>query len=211
MPDDKSRVGTFSTLDEGNKIVLKRIFEGSYPEDLSLTPKDAELDKQLFTKVQDIYYSCLNETIIDELGIQPLVDLLKDTVLPGFLFGSDMSKLAEAIALNHRYGLNALFAMGVEADFKNTSMNRIFMSQAGLNLPSKEYYSDTDLLVVYKDTIVAMLKQIIPAILPKKYSDKDYIRFADEIIAFETSLAAASKPRFVVSSLLLEANETVRN
>ncbi|KAG9348205.1 hypothetical protein JZ751_001940 [Albula glossodonta] len=63
-------------------------------------------------KTRDYYLSCLNEQRIEELGAQPLIDLIA----------------------------RPFFTIGVSVDPKNSNSNVIQVDQSGLFLPSRDYY-----------------------------------------------------------------------
>lgn len=83
IPSDRSRYGTIDEVSEANNRVLRDIFSGSYrsrsPNGNLPDPIEA-VDIQNFQKLQDGYNACLNETVISELGTQPLLSLLETVI-----------------------------------------------------------------------------------------------------------------------------------
>jgi hypothetical protein len=84
IPSDRSRYGTIDQVSEDNDRILRDIFSGPYP---SSTPRKnlpdpmEAIDVQNFEKLQDAYDACLNETVINDLGAKPLLELLEKVIM----------------------------------------------------------------------------------------------------------------------------------
>jgi predicted metalloendopeptidase len=93
----------------------------------------------------------------------------------------------------HVIGVNALFRLSVVPDFKNPDLNIVFAGQGGLGLPDRDYYLKDDerskgILEAYRAHVGRMLELSGET---KEHAKKH----ADQILALETELAKASRPR----------------
>ncbi|RUS29055.1 hypothetical protein BC938DRAFT_481118 [Jimgerdemannia flammicorona] len=193
IPDDKPNIGVFNSLDQENKRALRQILEGEWhtpkrPQNLTsnLPDRDEIIDQQNFAKLKDFYEACLNETLIDDLGVQPLLPILKeivdrfpireydltfsvaadsngtteDTIRPPTHAQPWSANLTHTLAALVNYGVNPLFGFYVDADAKNPELNALYLSQSGLGLPSKEYYLEEDVVEVYVSVVQDVLKLV---------------------------------------------------
>lgn len=128
IPADKSRYGAFDILAESaNEAVHNLLEEAAKTE-------NAEEGSNL-KKIQDFYATAMDVEKIDKTGIQPL--------LPEF---EKIASLENATDLRnelihlHKMGVSALFGAGVDQDMKNTTVNRMYVSEDGLSLSDRDYY-----------------------------------------------------------------------
>ncbi len=181
LPADQSRWSrSFSTITERNREIVRELLE-----DAAAAPGPAGTERQ---KIGDLYASCMDETAIESAGLAPLEPLLATAAA---VSGPD-SVLRAAGALG-REGINSFFGAGPVADFKNPTMTLFFMSQGGLGLPDRDYYLSEDakkqeILAKYQEHVGRMLAMSGVAI---DTAGAD----AAKIVAFETELARASRPR----------------
>lgn len=93
----------------------------------------------------------------------------------------------------------ALFTTYNEGDVKRApSTLTLWLTQAELGLPSKEYYEDEAALTVYREVIRKTLESIYHDLGEKVDS-----QLAEEVLRFETALARASLGGFVPVHFLL--------
>ncbi|MPQ46751.1 M13 family peptidase [Marinifilum sp. N1E240] len=128
IPADKSRYGAFDILGESaNEAVHNLLEEAAKTE-------NAEEGSNL-KKIQDFYATAMDVKKIDEVGIKPLlpefekIDALKNA-----------NDLRIELVHLHKMGVSALFGAGVEQDMKNTTVNRMYLSEGGLSLSDRDYY-----------------------------------------------------------------------
>jgi putative endopeptidase len=128
IPADKSRYGAFDILAESaNEAVHNLLEEAAKTEN---APEGSNLKK-----IQDFYATAMDVEKIDKVGIQPL--------LPEF---ERIASLQNATDLRnelihlHKMGVSALFGAGVDQDMKNTTVNRMYVSEDGLSLSDRDYY-----------------------------------------------------------------------
>ena len=93
----------------------------------------------------------------------------------------------------HRSGSGALFGIGVEADFENAEVYLAYLGQAGLGLPTRDYYLDDDersvaLRGAYTAHITTQFRNL-------GASDEAAAAVAATILAFERRLAEVSLSR----------------
>ena len=90
-------------------------------------------------KVGAYYASCMNEKAIERAGITPLTsDFSRISAL------RSVSNLPDTLAHLHSYRVSAVFAFSSTQDFKQTEQTIASISQAGLGLPDRDYYTKDD-------------------------------------------------------------------
>jgi len=174
---------------------LKDILESDYeePDEISapsLPPPASVIDKQNFYKLQSLYRSCMNESVIGELGAEPLNPVLAEIMnrfpvepedsLLYHLSGKDgknlnnvdkqnggnnaklnSTQLTDTLAYLAGIGVSPLLTFAVETDSKNPEANVVVLYQSGLGLPSKEYYLEKEILDVYKKIVAELLDKTL--------------------------------------------------
>ena len=129
VPADKSRWGSFNELDQYNQTGLKGILE-------TVSAKSHE-PGSLEQKVGDFYASAMDTAAIDAAGAKPIAtDLAQIAAI------KSMDDLAKTLAALHNQGVGGFFIVLVDADQKNSTLNILQTGQAGLSLPSRDYYFD---------------------------------------------------------------------
>jgi putative endopeptidase len=90
-------------------------------------------------KVGDFFASGMNTTAIDKAGLNPIKSFLQqiDSI-------RDASSLMEFAARQTTYSNALLIGQHVVGDEKNSAINIIVFTQAGLGLPDRDYYFKTD-------------------------------------------------------------------
>ncbi|MFC2089744.1 M13 family metallopeptidase [Bacteroidota bacterium] len=172
IPEDKSSYGTFSILRENSQEDVKEIIKESASGNFTKGS-----DEQ---KVGDMYKSYMDIEARNKLGITPLKEeFSKIDRINGY------DDLAAYFAYANKYGYNVPFMLTFLPDFKNPTINTIYIDQAGLGLPGKEYYlKKDDRSVEIRNKYVEHIdKMIALAELP------DSKNSAQLIMALETNLA----------------------
>jgi putative endopeptidase len=130
-----------------------------------------------------MYRSFMNEAAVDSRDDTPLLADLKR-----------VSALADKDAFvrymgetNGAFGLT-LIGAGIAPDPANPSINTLFLGQAGLGLPDRDYY----LTATFKPQLDAYRAYIERTL--RMVDDPDPARHADAVIAFETAVAKVSWP-----------------
>ncbi len=129
VPADKARWGSFNELDQYNQTALRGILEKTAAH----THEPGSLEQ----KVGDFYASAMDTATIDAAGTKPIqTDLAQVAAI------KSMDDLAKTLAALHNEGVGGFFITIVDADEKNSTMNILQAGQAGLSLPSRDYYYD---------------------------------------------------------------------
>ncbi len=184
MPADQARwVRSFSTITERNREVVQRILQDA-AADAGSDPATA-VERR---KVGDFYASCMDEGAVDAAGAQPLAPVFADIAKV-----DGVESLLRVAGGLHRRGVPVLFGFFPLPDFKNPTVNIGFLAQGGLGMPDRDYYVADDakkkeLLGKYQRHVARMLA-LAGAPEPEAAAD------AERIVAFETELAKASRPR----------------
>ncbi|GFU64449.1 endothelin-converting enzyme homolog [Trichonephila clavipes] len=108
-----------------------------------LEDESFELKGETERNVRILYHSCLNTTRIEELGAQPLLDLLKK--IGGWNISGDFNindwDFQKALDLINNNNLaSSFFGWVIMADLKNSSRNSLVVQQTELTLDSRDYY-----------------------------------------------------------------------
>ncbi|MGH0120139.1 UNVERIFIED_CONTAM: hypothetical protein FKN15_065300 [Acipenser sinensis] len=131
LPDGHSRWGTFNSLWEHNQAIMKHLLENTTMNGTS----EAE------RKAQRYFQSCMNEQKIEELGAQPLKDLINQTGGWNVTGLWDKDNFQEVLRIvSAQYRTSPFFSVYVSTDSKNSNSNIIQVDQSGLGLPSRDYY-----------------------------------------------------------------------
>ena len=74
LPSDKGRFGSFNLLFQENQQIVKDILNSDGP--ISVTSLKESADQQLLVELRNLYYSCMDESTLDQLGEGPLKDFV---------------------------------------------------------------------------------------------------------------------------------------
>ena len=130
-----------------------------------------------------MYHSFMNEAAVESRDDKPLLADLKRVAA---LADKD-AFLRYMGETNGAFGLT-LIGAGVAPDPANPSINTLFLGQAGLGLPDRDYY----LTATFKPQLDAYRAYIERTL--RMIDDPDPPRHADAVIAFETAVAKVSWP-----------------
>ncbi|CAN8105308.1 unnamed protein product [Discula destructiva] len=169
--EDQTGVGSLQVMSEEGQLILKRILESPAPKSTSLFWTASSPDQEIFGKIQDGYNACLNESLLKDIGAKPLIDLL--TTL-GEIYPVKQPKhkkdtsLTDAVTYLISIGVQTPISIGVGADDRDPDANVISLSPPySFGLPSKQYYNETSMVTLYKDTIATVLEALIKEAHPK--------------------------------------------
>uniref|UniRef100_A0A672MFI4 Endothelin-converting enzyme 1 n=1 Tax=Sinocyclocheilus grahami TaxID=75366 RepID=A0A672MFI4_SINGR len=187
LPDGRSRWSTFNSIWDQNQAVLKHLLENGTFNSSS----EAE------RKTQSYYLSCLNEQRIEELGAQPLIDLIAKIGGWNITESWDKDNFLDVLKIvSGPYRAQPFFTVGVSVDPKNSNSNVIqvhllTVDQSGLFLPSRDYYlnkTNEKVLKAYLDYMVELGLLL--------GGDKNSTRVQmQQILDFETALANITVPQ----------------
>jgi putative endopeptidase len=181
IPAAFPRWGSFDELAEHNRLVLKDV--------LAAAVRDTATTKSPSTRKVGVFYaSCMDSTLADAAGLTPLKPELDR--IAGVTTSTTVR--AEAARLQ-RLGMGVPFAFGVQPDLKHSRQEALYLSQGGLGLPDRDYYTKTDsasagIRAQYAAHVGRLLT--LGGMPPA-----DARAAADKILALETTLATASMTR----------------
>ncbi|KAI8645201.1 hypothetical protein BD408DRAFT_459995 [Parasitella parasitica] len=178
IPEDRASLGTFDTIGDANREVMRSILEGTYEDAYkSLVSSDdgfhrqdqEEADKRNFNTMQKYYNVCSNEDQINSLGPTPIyqdIASIENVLFPvrdgKQIFSSRATALvSQTMTKFKQLFVPSLFSFGVNPDDKNPEINSILFDQLELGLPSKEYYEVPETLAAYKAGLNDILSKII--------------------------------------------------
>jgi len=129
IPADKSRYGAFDILAESANEAVHNLLE-----EAAKTENAAEGSN--LKKIQDFYATAMDVEKINEVGLKPLQpEFAKIEAV------QNASDLRNELIHLHKMGISALFGAGVDQDMKNTTVNRMYLSEDGLSLSDRDYYT----------------------------------------------------------------------
>uniref|UniRef100_A0A8C7YPX6 Neprilysin n=1 Tax=Oryzias sinensis TaxID=183150 RepID=A0A8C7YPX6_9TELE len=140
IPETSSRYSTFDILRDELEVILKGVLE-----------KTVDGEAAALTKAKTLYKSCTNESLIEQRGGAPLLDMLPDIfewpiAVDGWeeKYGATW-RLEDVIArLNEKYGTQLLVNFFVGTDDRDSNSHIIhFDQQTSLGLLSRDYYACT--------------------------------------------------------------------
>lgn len=130
IPEGKGMVDTFTALGD---LVQQQLHE-VVMEPLQLN------ESRSFQLARDFHLACLNETIIEERGLSPLIDILDELggwpVLEGDTWIEDAFNWTETLKKFRHIGLNTqvIFSLYLETDLRNSSKRVLYVSDAEICL-----------------------------------------------------------------------------
>jgi putative endopeptidase len=177
IPNDRTRWGAFDKLADDSLNTQHEIVDAAAKGAASAKAGSIE------QKIGYLYASGMDEAAIDQAGFEPIKPKLD--AIAAIKSGKDV---ASYITNSFAQGDMQVFQFGAGADFKNAKMQIAYTQEAGLGLPTKEYYLDPK----YKDIRDSYVAYIAKALTLTGVADADAKKQADQVLAFETELAKAS-------------------
>jgi len=175
IPPERANVGSFTSLRIRSEEQLQAILDGLQGQ-TGLDPEQ--------TKVRDLYRSYVDTDRIEQLGLKPAeadLRLIADLKTHG-----DVARAMASI----RLGTESIYGAFIAVDSKNPNAYSVFLTQAGLGLPDRDYYlidekGSVAARTAYHSFIAKMLALAGIADAQKK---------SDRIFALETEIAKAHWP-----------------
>ena len=149
LPDDYPSYGTYEELAEHNRQQLKDLIDGIIARE-NTPGSDAARIADLYNLVMDV-----DRRNADGLApIRPYMERIKAI--------SSRQELLDAMIELDPYGVTGYFDVGIGPDLKDSKNNIVGLSQGGLTLGDKEYYTDRDrqtqnIRKAFKKHVVRML------------------------------------------------------
>lgn len=127
LKPEYSRFGTFDQLRENNQKQLRTLIE-----ELGTTPQE---EGSVAQKIGVLYEMGLDSVKLNKEGMAPIKDQLEAIQRLG-----TKADIAKMVATLHKEGMAPFFALFVDADEKNSSMNIVHLYQAGIGMGDRDYY-----------------------------------------------------------------------
>jgi putative endopeptidase len=174
VPADRTTWGPFVVLAERSLEIQQKLVEGlAAQENATGTAK----------LIGDVWATGMDEAAINAAGITPLQPMLDQIAAL-----DTPESIAAFLKTAYAKGQGYVFGFGPSPDFKDSSVNIAYASQAGLGLPDKSYYFDekhAQVLAAYQTHLAAMLALA-------GADQATAAAQAADIVAFETRLAKVS-------------------
>jgi putative endopeptidase len=177
IPADQSSWGAFNILNEKSLKSQHDIVDEAAKNADSAKPGSIE------QKIGWLYHSGMDEATIEKNGFDPIKPKLD--AIAALKTGTDV---ADFITKSYANGDAQVFQFGASGDFKHADTQIGFANEAGLGLPTKDYYTKPE----YKDIRDAYVAYIAKALELTGVAEADAKKQADDVLKFETALAAAS-------------------
>jgi len=180
IPSDRTRWGAFDQLAEKSLDAQHEIVEAA--------AKNAESAKAGSNeqKIGWMYRSGMDEAAVDKAGFDPIKPYLAK--IAAFQANRDIaSYLRESFADGH----GSVFRFGSRADYNDAKTQIASAGQAGLGLPTPDYYSKDE----YAEQRKAYVEHIAKTLELTGVAADEAKKQADTVLKFETRLAAASLSR----------------
>jgi putative endopeptidase len=175
LPPEEPRYGRFHVLRDRNKEVMRDVLERA-----AANGSDDKLGK--------FWNACMDESAVESRGLADLQPALKD--IDSVRDADSMLRIAGTL---QRRGVQVLFEIAVDPDYKKPEVYIPYLGQGGLGLPDREFYLSTDARMLklregYLDHVARMLELSgMPAVAARTA--------AADVVALEGRLAALAVPR----------------
>ncbi|XP_056138989.1 endothelin-converting enzyme 2b isoform X1 [Lampris incognitus] len=183
LPDGRPRWSTFNSIWQQNQALLKHLLENGTFNGSS----EAE------RKTQAYYLSCLNEQRIEELGAQPLINLISKIGGWNLTGPWDKDNFMDVLkVVSGPFRAQPFFTVAVSADLKNSNSNIIQVDQSGLFLPSRDYYLNK---TANEKVLAAYVEYMVELGLLLGGERSSTLQQMQQILDFEIALANITVPQ----------------
>ncbi|MBN2807579.1 MAG: M13 family metallopeptidase [Prolixibacteraceae bacterium] len=180
LPDDKSRFGSFDKLRDEAEEQLQLLFDKIVAE----THEPGSNGQ----KIADFYLLGMDSVTIEKQGIEPIRALLDEIEA-----STSIDQVQQLIIKGHFAGRSSLFSFYGSADKQNSDWVIAQLSQGGLGLSDRDYYTSQDARSQeIRDEYVAHISKMFVLCA---YDENIARESAQKIMALETRLAEASMTR----------------
>lgn len=171
--------GSTDVLATRNRETSRDILEASMKNAKAAKNSDEQI-------IGDYYATCMDTAAIEAVGTKPLEPYFKEIEAI-----KDVKSLQAELARLHRMGVPAVFGFFAYLDEKDSSINIANVSQGGLSLPNRDYYTNTDdKSKALRDTFLVHVSRMFELLGETPEQAKAH---ADTIMKIEMRLALASK------------------
>ncbi|XP_070461072.1 membrane metallo-endopeptidase-like 1 isoform X2 [Equus przewalskii] len=194
IPETNSRYSVFDILRDELEVILKAVLENSNGK-----------DRPAVRKAKILYRSCMNESVIEDRGSKPLLDILEvvggwpvamdkwnDTVGPRW-------ELEQQLAvMNTQFNRRVLIDLFIWNDDQNSSRHIIYIDQPTLGMPSREYYFNEGHNRKVREAYLQFMVSVATMLRADMKLPKDsHLVWQDmvQVLELETQLANATAPQ----------------
>lgn len=172
IPSDRSSIGAFYDLREMNQKRLRDIIEGA----AAANPEPGTPER----KIGDFFNAYMDTETLNELGAKPIA-----SDLDAIQALDSHEAVAEHMARMFRSGVSIPFGFYVYPDAKDPQTNAMYMYQAGLGLPDRDYYlKDEEKFENIRSEYVSYITDILGMVGLENTDEA-----AERILDLETKLA----------------------
>ncbi|KAA1259105.1 Neutral endopeptidase [Rubripirellula obstinata] len=171
IPSDKSDYGIFTILNDETQEQVRTLIE--------LAAKEDAADGSATQKVGDLNRSVLNLQARDSAGIDPIKPMLT------MIDQADENSIESVMGKLSRRGISAAMGAYVNVDAKDSDNYAVYLTQAGLTLPDRDFYlGDEDRYVTLRRELKTYIADMLTII-----GVEDPAAAADQVLEIETTLA----------------------
>jgi putative endopeptidase len=182
IPAAFSTSGVGKDMTDRNELVVRSVLDDA------MASRHSEPAGSTRAKLGTFYASCMDSTLAEKQGADPIRPQLKSIAAI-----ATRSALVAQIGALQRSGVTALFDFGPGADPKDAAHYIAWVSQGGLGMPDRDYYTRTDPASdSLRNKYVAHIARTLALA-----GESSSAAFADaqRVMALETELARASMTR----------------
>ncbi|WP_051296059.1 M13 family metallopeptidase [Eisenibacter elegans] len=175
IPASEGRWGSFNEVNDRNLEILKKILEKAQKDKKSAKGSDIQLVGAMYASGMDME----RRNALGATPIKPELDQLASLQSP--------NQVAPMWAYFQKTGIGGVpFFFYITIDAKDSKVNAAHLSQAGLSLPSRDYYLEDNFADVRKDYVAHIAKMFV---LATGISQEQAEAQANTVLKMETRLA----------------------
>lgn len=178
LPAAYSRYGSFDILTDSSTAQVRGIIE-----ELSQGKQTKGTNEY---RIATLYRQAMDSTTRNELGAKPILQDLE--AIHNIKTKEDL--LSYVARQDQDYGAGMLFGTYVAADDKNSTINILHLSQAGLSLGPRDYYLEQDEKM--QQIRSEYIKYLTKVLVLTGYTEEEAGRMAHNKLKLETELAQIS-------------------
>jgi putative endopeptidase len=182
IPAAFSTSGVSKEMTDANELVVRSVLEDA------MTARKTKPFNSTVAKLGRYYASCMDSARAEREGVSPVkADLAAINAV------TTRPQLISEIATLQRNGVGALFNFFPNADPKDAEHYMVWITQGGLGMPDRDYYTKTDAASdsLRKKYVAHVAKTLTLAGEPAAVASAE----AQRVMALETELAKASMTR----------------
>jgi len=182
IPAAFSSSGVTKDMSDRNQLVVRSVLDDA------MASRHSEPANSTKAKLGTFYASCMDSTLAEKQGIEPI-----NAQLAAIAAVNSRPALVSEIGALQRVGVNVVFNFGPSADPKDAAHYIAWVSQGGLGMPDRDYYTKTDPASdSLRNKYVAHVSRLF--VLAGETAN-DASADAHRVMALETDLAKASMTR----------------